>query len=200
MGLIDKQAYADAEEAIYSPSGKFEPGSYVCRIQKVITEWETARGEARGVKASMCVMLVIDIDEGAWAGRYSNEFYEDASADKKHALYLSFKPTAYGFLKRNCKCIDSMNGGFDSMAAIDAEQWAIFIGKRVRVLWDGREYSFDGKQGVSVRPSRILAAEEEAEPTVELLDGSKVGYSDYTAQLSTAAAPADAYSSDEIPF
>lgn len=202
MGLIDKQAYAEAEEAIITTNAKMEPGIYTCRVQKVVTEWKNSRGEARGVQASMCVMLVLDVDEGEFAGKYSSEFYEDASQDKKHAIYLSFKPTALGFFKRNCKCIDSMNHGFDSCAAIDAEMWTMLIGKRVRVLFDGREYDFNGNQGVSVRPSRLLAADETVEPIVELLDGSKQPWNEYTAQpaLSTEMGSEYAYSNDEIPF
>ena len=53
-----------------------------------------------------------------------------------------------------------------------------------------------------MRPSRLLAADETVEPIVELLDGSKRPWNEYTAQpaLSTEMGSEYAYSNDEIPF
>ena len=204
MGLIDREAYAETQETTIktSSSATMRPGTYLCRIQKVVTDWETTRGEKRGVDATQCVMLVLDVDDGEFAGRYSSEFYDDPSKDKKHAIYLSFKPLAYGFLKRNCRCIDEANHGFSSLDAVDSGHWMEFIGRRVWVLFDGREYTYEGRDGVSVRPSFLVFEDDELEPTVELLDGNKVKWSEYTAaqKASTAAAAPSAYANDDIPF
>lgn len=181
---------------------RMEPGIYMCRIQAVQDEWETSQGVQRAAD-KQCVRVVVDVDEGDLAGEFSREFYE--GRDWMHAFYMSWKPSAMGMLKHTFKALDEANPGFDSRAAFEADKWLLFTGKRVRVLWNGRESTNTrGYVNVNCRPDRAICADENPKPKVELERGGKVDWTDYAAeqaaQSSTPAVPAAAYDSTDVPF
>ena len=181
---------------------RMEPGVYMCRIQAVQDEWETSTGLQKA-EDRQCVRVVVDVDEGDFAGEFSRDFY--VGRDWMHACYMSWKPSGAGLLKHSLKALDEANPGFDSRAAFEADQWMLFIGKRVLMGWNGQERTNDrGYTNVNVRPDRMLCEGDSFRPMVELERGGKVAWSDYqqvNGQQSTAqAATGAAYSSEDVPF
>ena len=184
---------------------RMDPGAYMCRIQAVRTEWSDSRGNRWTSDEKQYVKLILDIDEGEHAGEFSREYWDGEDKDWGHTLYMSWTPRALGILKHTLKALDEANPGFDSRAAFEADQWMLFIGKKCRVLWNGQERTNDrGYVNVNVRPDRIVTADENPEPKVELERGGTVKWSDYQqveGQQSTAqAATGAAYDDSSIPF
>lgn len=181
---------------------RMEPGVYECIITGIDTEWETRAGLQKA-EERQCVRVRLDVAEGEFAGEFSRDFYLDKPWMR--SVFMSWSDRALGMLKHTLKALDEANPGFDSRAAFEADQWMLFIGKRCRVLWNGSERTSDrGYTNVNVRPDRIVTADENPEPKVELERGGTVKWSDYQqvqGQQSTAqAAPSAAYSSEDVPF
>lgn len=175
------------------------PGVYMCRIQAVHTEWATLGGRQKAEDRE-CVQVLVDVDEGEFAGEYSRDFY--VGKDWAHALYMSWKPTAQGILKHSFHALDEANPGFDSQAAFEADQWMQFIGRRVLVGWNGAERTNDrGYVNVNVRPSKMVCAGDAFKPMVELERGGEVKWEDYArAEERDVQRAQAAYPSDDIPF
>lgn len=197
--------FDDAQESTAGGGEEFkrmEPGIYDCIITGIDTEWETRAGLQKSDERQ-CVRVKLDVAEGEFAGEYSRDFYIDKPW--MHSLFMSWSERAMGMLKHTLKTLDEANPGFDSRAAFEADKWTLFIGKRCRVIWNGTERTNTrGYVNVNVRPERIICADENPKPKVELERGGKVDWADYAAeQAAHAAAPqssTSAYSSDEIPF
>ena len=181
---------------------RMDPGVYECIIVGIDTEWETRAGLQKA-EERQCVRVRLDVAEGEFAGEFSRDFYLDKPWMR--SIFMSWSDRALGMLKHTLKALDEANPGFDSRAAFEADQWMLFIGKKCRVLWNGAERTSDrGYTNVNVRPDRIICADENPEPKVELERGGTVKWSDYQqveGQQSTAqAAPAAAYDDSSIPF
>ena len=181
---------------------RMEPGVYECIIVGIDTEWETRAGLQKA-EERQCVRVRLDVAEGEFAGEFSRDFYVDKPWMR--SIFMSWSERALGMLKHTLKALDEANPGFDSRAAFEADQWMLFIGKKCRVLWNGTERTSDrGYVNVNVRPDRIICADENPEPKVELERGGTVKWSDYqqvqgqqpTAQAATGAA----YDDSSIPF
>lgn len=198
MPKLNNEEFAAATESTAGSGFKrMEPGCYMCRIQAVQSEWETRSGVQRADERQ-CVRVLVDVDEGEFAGEFSRDFYE--GRPWMHALFMSWKPNALGMLKHTFKALDEANPGFDSRAAFEADRWELFIGKRVRIVWNGAERTNDrGYVNVNVRPDRFICADEEPEPKVELERGGTVNWSDYASVQAAAPAQSDPYS-DSVPF
>ncbi len=196
--------YETAQESTAGSGGfkRMTPGVYTCRIMAVDTEWETRNGTQRA-EERQCVRLRLDVAEGEFEGEFSRDFY--VGKPYAHSLFMSWSERALGLLKHSFKALDEANPGFDSRAAFEADQWMMFINKRVRVLWNGQERTnARGYVDVYVRPERMLTAEEAPEPEVELERGAKVDWSDYSAargaEPAGGQASTSAYDSSEVPF
>ena len=139
MPKIDRAAYEAAKETNGGGIEQVLPGAYVVRIQAVRTEGDT-RKEHWTCDKKQYVLLVYDIDEGKFAGKYSEDYFmgfdgplEDR--DYMHCHCLSWKNI--GDLKKQLRCITESNPGFDALAAFEADKWGMFVGKRFGVVLDG---------------------------------------------------------------
>ena len=180
---------------------RMEPGIYECIIVGIDTEWETRAGLQKADERQ-CVRVRLDVAEGEFAGEFSRDFYLDKPWMR--SIFMSWSERALGMLKHTLKALDEANPGFDSRAAFEADQWMLFIGKKCRVLWNGTERTSDrGYTNVNVRPDRIVTADENPEPKVELERGGTVKWSDYQqvqGQQPAAQAAGAAYDDSSIPF
>lgn len=122
----------DIEESSGGEYEKVEPGAYVVAIQSVVHKPEREYVE-----------VLYDIVEGKFAGKYSEDFWADKPY--AHHVFLSYKPKALGMLKGRLRMITESNPGFDAMAAFDADQWGLFIGKRFGLVLGEEEY--EGNDG-----------------------------------------------------
>ena len=192
------------EESTATEYKTMDPGVYMCRVQAIRTEGEDSRGNHWDSERKQYVVVVIDVDEGEHAGKFSDDYWTGEDKDYAHRFYMSWKESARGMLKHTFRAFDEANNGFDAQAAFEADKWEMFIGKRVLVQWNGQEYeSNTGELRMSVRPDRALTAEDKPRPKVEKLDGEKVDYADWQAsqaQAPTSPAPAADPYADSVPF
>lgn len=137
MPKIDMEAYNAAEPA--KDGGEFKricAGGYVCRIQAVRTSTTDYGRTVDFVKEKQYVKLLWTPIEGEFTGYFDDAFYDDK--DYAHTFYLSWKNL--GALKRTCACIDDSNPGFDSFAAVNADDWDAFVGKKIGIVVGEEEY------------------------------------------------------------
>ena len=195
------EEFEQAEEAKAYEYKSMEPGAYMCKVQQVLTEGTLSRSTWTSDEKQY-VMLLLDVDEGEHAGKFSDTYWD--GKEYAHRLYMSWKPSAMGMLKHTFAAFKDANPGFDARAAFEADKWDLFAGKRLLVLWNGQEYeSNTGELRMSVRPDRALTAEDKPRPKVEKLDGERVDYADWQAsqvQASTSPAPAADPYADSVPF
>lgn len=202
MPKLDKTEWEAASESGAGEIKRMTPGIYDCIITGVQTEWETASGIQKS-EDRQCVRLLLDVADGEFAGEFSSEFYKDKPY--MHCLYMSWSPRALGMLKHTFHGLDEANPGFDAMAAFEADQWTMFIGKKCRVAWNGTERTNDkGYTNVNARPDRILTIDDNPKIKVELESGGKCDWEDYVekdaAPTQSTAPTAAPYSTDDIPF
>lgn len=136
MPKLDKEAYDAAE---VSSGGEFKricAGAYVCRIQAVRTSTTDYGRTVDFVKEKQYVKLLWTPIEGEFAGYFDDDYYADK--DYAHTFYLSWKN--YGALKGVCQAFDESNPGFDAYAAINADAWDMFVGKKVGIVVGEEEY------------------------------------------------------------
>ena len=187
-----------AQESTAGECAAFDPGTYMCRVQAVRTEWTDAGGRHWTSDDKQYVKLIIDIAEGEHAGRFSDDYWAGEDRDWGHTLYMSWKESALGMLKHTFSSFDECNAGFDSRAAFEADKWTMFVGKLLLVSWQGEEYDGnDGKKRVRVRPDRAVTDSDSVKPYV-LADGQRVPLEEYRSVNATAAVPDDTY--DDVPF
>ena len=198
--------FDQVEEAKISDGERrnLEPGAYMCRIQAVRTQWTDSRGNTWTSDDKSYVKLILDIDEGDLAGKFSDEYWEGEDRDWGHTLYMSWSERAYGILKHTFAAFGDANRGFDARAAFDADKWDLFVGKRLRVYWGGEEYERDGEVKLRVRPDRAICADEHPKPRVKTADGDRLDYAEWkertayiNARSSSTSSPAP-YS--DVPF
>ena len=113
-------------------------GGYIVRIQAVRTKGFDYGCEIDFPEEKMYVKLIYDIDEGEFAGKFSDEYWADESKDWGHQIYLSWKNM--NAFKGSIQAIEESNPGFDAMAAFTADKWALFIGKTVGIVLGEEEY------------------------------------------------------------
>jgi len=178
------------------------PGCYMCRVQAIRTEWTDSRGTRWTSADKSYVKVILDVDEGECAGKFSDEYWDGEEKDYGHTLYMSWTDRALGMLKHTFAAFDEANPGFDSRAAFEADKWEQFVGRRLRVSWDGREYTGrDGSTKCSVRPNRAITSDESPRPRVELQSGGYEPYEDWLGRTSYANARTSAPQPyDDVPF
>lgn len=145
MPRIDRNAYETAEAKQGGGYSQPTAGAYVLRIQTVRTEWEemdfkTGLRETHNASTDSSVLFIYDIDEGDCAGEYSREFYEkdgrlDPNKDWMHQAKYGWWDM--GRLKQFNNVLSACNPGFDPLAAMEADQWQMFVGKRFGAVLNG---------------------------------------------------------------
>lgn len=165
MPKIDKSAYAAAEAQQGGGFQQLEPGAYVVSIEAVRTDWDerdfqTGMNVHRTAAGDNCVLFVFDIAEGPMAGEFSRDFYmKDGKLDprKDFMHQLKFGWWNLGELKARVEILAESNPGFDPMAAIEADMWQMFVGKRFGVVLDGTVKTNDrGYDQWTLRPQRKI--------------------------------------------
>lgn len=203
MGLLDRKKLEAAQESTAGEYTQFVPGVYMCQVQAVRTKWTNAKGETIKHTDKECVKFILDVAEGDNAGKFSDDYWSGEDKDWGHTLWVSWKETALGMLKHTFHAFDDANAGFDSEAAFDVEKWELFIGKTVRVVWNGDEYTKNnGETALRVRPARAVLEAENAKARVKLEDGRSVIYEDYAANSASnlRADSSTAYETSDVPF
>jgi hypothetical protein len=203
MPMIDDAAYAAAEET-QGGFSQMEPGAYMLRIKKVLTEWEerdfkTQMPAYRSAANGDGVMFVFDVDEGDHAGEFSREFFMDGSdyAENKNWMHqVKYTWGNLGKLKRMNNVLAACNPGFDPMAALKADQWQMFIGRRFGAVLNGtvktNQNGYDSwtfKVGQWITEDELRAGQHDKPKVTDKRD---------SAASSTTAVPAD--TNDDIPF
>lgn len=191
MGLFDKAAYDAAEANAGGEFSKMGAGGYVCRVQAVRTRGQGYGGLVDYVADKQYVKLIFDVDEGEHAGRFSDEYWAGEDKDWGHTFYLSWKNL--GAFKNAIQCLDESNPGFDAYAAADAEQWGLFIGKQLGLVFGEEEYTAnDGTIKTKLTLPRIKSVQDIRDGRFKVPELKKL-------QASTAA-PAAAANDDDVPF
>ena len=135
MPKIDMNEYNAATASTGGDYQKMPAGGYVVRIQAVRTK------DAAGfdyIAGKQYVKLIYDVDEGEFAGKFSDDYWAGEDKDYAHQIYLSWKNL--GALKANITAIEESNPGFDAMAALNADKWELFVGKLVGIVLGEEEY------------------------------------------------------------
>lgn len=135
MPKIDRNEYASAEAKVGGGGGfeQMEPGVYELYIQAVRTEWDTKQGHTDGLN-KQCVRIVWDVASGQFEKKYTEAYFvdwegkPDPEKDYMHSCYLSWKNMDY--FKGRIQALNAANPGFDALAAFEADQWQMFLGKR----------------------------------------------------------------------
>lgn len=135
MPKIDRNEYASAEAKVGGGGGfeQMEPGVYELYIQAIRTEWDTKQGHTDGLK-KQCVRIVWDVASGQFEKKYTEAYFvdwegkPDPEKDYMHSCYLSWKNMDY--FKGRIQALNAANPGFDALAAFEADQWQMFLGKR----------------------------------------------------------------------
>ena len=128
-------------EAATALNGEFErmpAGGYICAIQAVRTSGKGYGKRIDYIEDKQYVKLIWDIVEGDYAGRYSDEYWQGEEKDYGHQFFMSWKN--YGAFKNVIQCLEESNPGFDAMAAFEADNWDLFIGKRIGFVIGDEEY------------------------------------------------------------
>lgn len=198
MSLFDKQAY---DAATVSDGGgnyqKMPAGGYVCAIQAVRTSGMAGGREIDYVQEKQYVVLIWDIIEGDFAGKYSEDYWTDPARDYGHRFYFSWKNL--GAFKGVVQCFDESNPGFDAFAAADAENWGLFVGKKIGFVIGEEEYEANnGEIKTRYTLPRAKSVQDIREgkyrvPALKKLEGAPS-----TSPAPAASKPVDTF--DDVPF
>lgn len=142
MPYIDMTEYSKAE-AKQGGGGieQMTPGVYELMIQAVRTQWTKKDGTVTDGIAKKTVMLVWDVASGDFALKYSDPYFldwenkPDPDKDFMHREFMSWSNLDY--LKGKFEVLKACNPGFDPLAAFQADQWDMFIGKTFWAVVDG---------------------------------------------------------------
>lgn len=138
MPKINMQEYEQATPN----TGEFArmgAGAYVLVIQAVRTSGKDSAGRYIDfVNAREYVKLIYDVAEGDFAGHFSDDYWSGEDKDYGHQLFMSWKNM--GAFKNFIQCLETSNPGFDAMAAFEADNWAMFIGKKIGAVFGEEEY------------------------------------------------------------
>ena len=134
---MPKINHSEYDSAPASTGGEFQrmtAGGYVCVIQAVRTKGVGVDY----VSEKQYVKLIWDVAEGDFAGKFSDDYWAGEDRDWGHQFYLSWKN--WGALKTALTCLDESNPGFDAEAAFEADNWNMFIGKKMGLVIGEEEY------------------------------------------------------------
>lgn len=142
MPYIDMNEYNKAE-AKQGGGGieQMEPGVYELMIQAVRLKWTKADGTETDGLAKKTVAFVYDIASGDFAFKYSDPYFmdwdgkPDPEKDFMHREFVSWSNLDY--LKGKFEVLEACNPGFDPLAAFQADQWDMFVGKKFYAIIDG---------------------------------------------------------------
>ena len=200
---FDMNEYNEAQASTGGDYQRMPAGGYVARIQAVRTEGEDSYGRnVNYPEDKMYVKLIYDIDEGDFAGKYSDEYWSGEDKDYGHQIFLSWKNM--GAFKGNILAIEESNPGFDAMAAFTADQWALFVGKLVGIVLGEEEYiGNDGSVKTRFGFPRLKSVQDIRDgkfrvPPLKKLDGGTDDTSTTAAAEQPSEASADPYS--DVPF
>ncbi len=174
---FDMNAYNEAEASTGGDYQRMPAGGYVARVQAVRVKGEDYGRVIDYPEEKMYVKLIYDIDEGDFAGKFSDEYWAGEEKDYGHQIYLSWKNM--NAFKSSIKCIEESNPGFDAMAAFTADKWGLFIGKRVGIVLGEEEYiGNDGSVKTRFGFPRLKSVQDIHDgkyrvPPLKKLDGSK---------------------------
>lgn len=169
-----------------TPSGggdyqRMGAGGYICTIQAVRTD---------AVDTRQYVKLIFDIADGPLAGKFSDDYWAGEDKDWGHQFYLSWKN--WGALKNALTCLDESNPGFDSEAAFEADNWTLFIGKKLGLVFGEEEYlANDGTVKTRLGFGRIKSIQDIRDGRYKVPELKKLPESEQPKQ-------ADTY--DDVPF
>lgn len=146
--------FDNVEASVEGSYRQLPPGAYTCVIMG-----------AEDVSDRQYVRMLVDIIDGEYKDYFSDKFYRDKPW--AHQMVLSYKDTALGMLKGRLQTISECNPGFDSEAAWNGGNLAMFVGKAVGVVFRQEEY-YDEKSGEfkmrPARPDRFCKLDELEEP------------------------------------
>lgn len=131
--------YNSAQASTGGEYDRMPAGGYVCAIQAVRVTGTDSYGRAIDYpEDKQYVKLIFDIVEGDYAGKYSDDYWSGEDKDYGHCFYWSWKNM--GAFKNVVQCIEESNPGFDAMAAFNADNWMLFIGKKIGLVIGEEEY------------------------------------------------------------
>ena len=158
MPKIDMQEYEAASSGSFK---QLTPGSYVVSIMQVLDEfeemdWDLHERVTRTAEKDKAVMFVFDIDEGEFAGEFSRDFYmEDGkpAANKTWMHQMRYSWDNMADFKRFNMVLEESNPGFDPLAAVQADKWQLFVGKKFGLVLNGTVSTSDnGYDKWTLRP------------------------------------------------
>lgn len=182
------------ETQVYTESKKLPAGGYVTEIQKVeISEYDW--GEV--------LLLFYDIVEGEFKGFYHEQYKESSQPDKKYkGVFRLNIPKDDGsekdeWTKRKFKtcttAIEDSNDGY---------HWAwdesTLVGKKVGIIFQDKEWEFNGRTGITAQPYSMTTTEKIREgkfkiPEVKYLEGNSPKASEEFSEVSGIY-------DDDLPF
>ena len=124
----------DVEAVEPTERKKLPAGGYIVRIESYDDD-----------EANERVWFVFDVNEGPHAGFYSDPFY--ANKPWRHRLMLSTKDNALGATKGKLNKVTEANSGFDAVAAFNAGNLDMFVGKKVALVAGIEQDAFQGDNG-----------------------------------------------------
>lgn len=147
--------------------------------------------------------MVFDIVEdpsnnGQFVGYYSSEY--GAAHPATHRFYLNYSERALGITKSALKAFTLSNAGFDATAASDADQFQLFVGKRIGINLREEEWlGDDGDIRTSLKVCQYVDAAEVRAGKVKPWKVKALKQEQQQAPVSMAAAIA-ASNTATIPF
>jgi len=201
MPKINQDEYK-AASAMTGEYKRMGAGGYVCAIQAVRTKGTDSYGrEIDYVNEKDYVVLIYDIIEGEFAGNFSTDYWVGEEKDYGHRFFLSWKN--YGALKNTLQSLDESNPGFDSMAALEADKWELFIGKKIGLVFGEEEYrGNDGSIKTRLSLPRAKSIQDIRDgkfrtPAIKKIEGAESS-TDAFVEGKTDLPPVSAY--DDVPF
>ena len=183
---------------------KMGAGGYVLAIQAVRLSGTDFNGKKIDyVTEKQYVKFIYDVIEGEFAGRFSDDYWAGEDKDYGHRVYFSWKNM--GAFKNFIQCLDESNPGFDALAAFDADNWALFIGKKFGAVFGEEEYrknngELDTKLGFpNIKSVQAIHEGKFRIPALKKLKDEKPdGY--YSTQAPAPGGNAASVYDDDIPF
>lgn len=193
-------------EQTVAKTGEYErmgAGGYVLIVQAVRTSGKDFNGNPVDyVQDKQYVKLVYDVAEGDFAGRFSDDYWYGEDKDYGHQAFLSWKNM--GAFKNFIQCLDESNPGFDALAAFNADNWTMFVGKKFGAVFGEEEYrANDGtiKTRLGFPTIKSVQAIHEGKfrvPALKKIKDDRDGY--YAAPTSTGGGNGGSVYDDDIPF
>ena len=185
----------------YTESIKLPRGGYVCKIAGAKIE-ENQRGQY--------VKIAFDIYEGEFAKYYQNKFEANTNEDKKWPgiftlnVPLDDGSEKDGWTKRRFKtftnALEDSNPGYH----FDWDETK-FKGKLVGLVFNYREYEFDGQRGMIPNPAQAASVNDIREnkykiPKDRMLSGNRVETPEKDIGINGFVSITSAHTMEEIPY